>query len=73
MAAWERSGQRSARAQRSLARSATRRKDWAAAGGHWERALGLSPMYPEGWFSLGYCRLKLEDNAGALQVMGWGS
>ena len=56
--AWRRSRGRSARAKRSLARSALRRKDYAGAGAHFEDALALSPMHAQAWFSLGYCRLR---------------
>ncbi len=56
------------RAQRSLARNAIRRSDWAATARHWEAALALNPLNPEGWFSLGYAYIKLKDSAKALQV-----
>ena len=35
---------------------------------HWELALGVNPLHPEGWFSLGYCALKQQDFARALQA-----
>ncbi|CAL5228170.1 g11251 [Coccomyxa viridis] len=66
--AWQRSGQRSTRAQRSLARSAQREKNYEKAAQHWELALGVNPLHPEGWFSLGYCALKQQDFARALQA-----
>lgn len=66
--AWSRSGGRSARAKRSLARSAMRRKEWAPAVGHWEAALALSPLNPDGWFALGYACLKAEDETRAVQA-----
>eukprot|EP00887_Chlorella_sp_A99_P004614 scaffold4.g4614.t1 len=66
--AWERSGGRSARAQRSLARNALRRGDHAAAAGHWEAALALNPLHAEGWFSLGYCCIKEKQYERALQA-----
>lgn len=66
--AWEVSGGRSARAQRSLARSAMTRKDNAAAADAFELALGLSPLYPDAWFALGYCCLRLGRTERALQV-----
>ncbi|KIY91721.1 putative Tetratricopeptide repeat like protein 27 [Monoraphidium neglectum] len=67
-AAWARSGRRSARAQRSLARAALKRKDWGAAAGHFELALALSPLYPDAWFSLGYCYLRTDREAKARQA-----
>ncbi|KFM22915.1 Tetratricopeptide repeat protein 27-like protein [Auxenochlorella protothecoides] len=63
--AWEASGGRSARAQRSLARLAAGAGRHAEAAGHWRAALALSPLHPEGWFSLGYACLKERDHAGA--------
>jgi tetratricopeptide (TPR) repeat protein len=59
--AWARSGGRSARSQRSLARSAMRRDDFALASDCWERALALSPLHLEAWFSLGWCNLKSQN------------
>jgi hypothetical protein len=56
--AWRASGGRSARAKRSLARSALRRRDYSGAAAHYEDALALSPMHAQAWFSLGYCRLR---------------
>ena len=35
---------------------------------HWELALGVNPLHPEGWFSLGYCALKQQDFSRALQA-----
>lgn len=67
--AWEVSGRRSSRAQRSLARAAMARQDYAAAADAYETALALSPLYPDAWFALGYCYLKMGDNGKALQVM----
>jgi tetratricopeptide (TPR) repeat protein len=66
--AWEVSRQRSSRAQRSLAKAAVTRKDYAAAAAAYDLALALSPLYPDAWFALGYCHLKMGDNSKALQV-----
>lgn len=49
-------------------RSAVRRKEYAAAAAAYESALALNPLYPDVWFSLGYCYLRLEQNHKALQV-----
>lgn len=38
------------------------------AEGHWEKALGLNPLFPQGWFALGYCCLKTKNQQRALQV-----
>ncbi|KAL3155216.1 hypothetical protein ABBQ32_013155 [Trebouxia sp. C0010 RCD-2024] len=66
--AWEASKGRSTRAQRSLARSAQRQQHWDQAEGHWEKALGLNPLFPQGWFALGYCCLKTKNQQRALQA-----
>ena len=39
------------------------------AGEHWEKALGLNPLFPQGWFALGYCCLKTNHQDRALQVL----
>lgn len=51
-------------------RSAVRRKEYAAAATAYEAALALNPLYPDVWFSLGYCYLRLEQTQKALQVRG---
>eukprot|EP00803_Ostreobium_quekettii_P004674 evm.model.scf_312.5 EVM.evm.TU.scf_312.5 scf_312:55151-60706(+) len=66
--AWDRSGQHYARAQRSLARSALGRKDFVAAAECFETALAISPLFPDAWFSLGYCYLKRNYDRGALKA-----
>ena len=38
------------------------------AEGHWEKALGLNPLFPQGWFALGYCCLKTHNSQRALQA-----
>ena len=67
--AWTRSGQRSARAQRSLARSAMRSDNFEKAANHWKIALQLSPLLSEAWFSLGWCLLKIQDYKGAAEAL----
>ena len=66
--AWKRSGQRHARAQRSLAASAMRSDDYASAIDHWEKALALNPLYPSGWFAVGYCYMREDREDEALQA-----
>lgn len=39
------------------------------AAGHWENALRLNPLFPQGWFALGYCCLKTKNQQRALQVI----
>lgn len=66
--AWECSNHRSARAQRSLARFNMRRDDFEMASSNWEKALHLSPLHLEGWFSLGWCYMKIGDNRKAVNA-----
>ena len=66
--AWTRSGNRHARAQRSLAVSAMRAEDYAGSIGHWEKALALNPLFPSGWFGLGYCYMREEMEGKALHA-----
>ena len=35
---------------------------------HWELALGVNPLHPEGWFALGYCALKRRNFVRAAQA-----
>lgn len=67
--AWERSNHRSARAQRSLARSANRRSEFDVCAQHWEMALQLNPLYAEGWFSLGWAYMKTKDYTKAMSAL----
>ena len=41
---------------------------YAQAAQHWELALRVNPLHAEGWFALGYCALKRQDFARALQA-----
>ncbi|PSC75849.1 tetratricopeptide repeat 27-like protein [Micractinium conductrix] len=66
--AWERSGHRNARSQRSLARNALRNNRYVKAAQHWEAALALNPLHGEGWFSLGYCYIKEKDYPAAMRA-----
>ncbi|XP_020527481.1 tetratricopeptide repeat protein 27 homolog isoform X1 [Amborella trichopoda] len=59
--ALEVSKNKSARAQRSLARSAYNRADYENAIRHWEAALALNSLYPDGWFALGSAALKARE------------
>ena len=58
--AWEVSGERNARSQRTLARLCAQRNDFAQADVYWTRALTLNPLFPGAWFNCGYCRMKCE-------------
>ncbi|XP_010252162.1 PREDICTED: tetratricopeptide repeat protein 27 homolog [Nelumbo nucifera] len=59
--ALEVSNDRSARAKRSLARSAYNRGDYEASKVLWEYAMALNSLYPDGWFALGAAALKARD------------
>ena len=45
-----------------------RRKDYGGAAHHWEAALALNPLHPDGWFALGFAALKAGDDTRAVQV-----
>lgn len=59
--ALEVSGNRSARALRSLARSAYNRGDYEKSKVLWESAMALNSLYSDGWFALGAAALKARD------------
>ncbi|XP_057872114.2 uncharacterized protein LOC131078433 [Cryptomeria japonica] len=59
--ALEVSGNRFARAERSLARSAYNRGEYKLSQSHWEAALALNSLHPDGWFALGSAALKARD------------
>ncbi|OVA09405.1 Tetratricopeptide repeat-containing domain [Macleaya cordata] len=59
--ALEVSNNRSARAKRSLARSAYNRGDYEESKILWESAMALNSLYPDGWFALGAAALKARD------------
>ncbi|KAG6422850.1 hypothetical protein SASPL_113232 [Salvia splendens] len=66
--ALEVSGRRSARAYRSLARSAYNRGEYEKSKILWESAMGLNSLYPDGWFALGAAALKSKDVDKALDA-----
>ncbi|GLJ51935.1 hypothetical protein SUGI_1103520 [Cryptomeria japonica] len=59
--ALEVSGNRFARAERSLARSAYNRGEYKLSRSHWEASLALNSLHPDGWFALGSAALKARD------------
>ncbi|KAL2459841.1 Protein prenylyltransferase superfamily protein [Forsythia ovata] len=66
--ALEVSGSKSARALRSLARSAYNRNDYEKSKVLWESAMALNSLYPDGWFALGAACLKSRDVDKALDA-----
>ncbi|OIS97025.1 PREDICTED: tetratricopeptide repeat protein 27 homolog isoform X1 [Nicotiana attenuata] len=64
--AQEVSGNKSARAQRSLARNAYNRGEYEKSKDLWESAMAMNSMYPDGWFALGAAALKARDVEKAL-------
>ncbi|XP_047310517.1 tetratricopeptide repeat protein 27 [Impatiens glandulifera] len=66
--ALEVSGNRSARAKRSLARSAYNRGDYSKSKSLWASAMALNSLYPDGWFALGAAALKARDVEKALDA-----
>ncbi|CAN6480642.1 unnamed protein product [Victoria cruziana] len=59
--ALEVSNGKSSRALRSLARCAYSREDYEMAKNHWEAALALNSLFPDGWFAFGSAALKARD------------
>ncbi|KAI5084964.1 hypothetical protein GOP47_0001133 [Adiantum capillus-veneris] len=59
--AWEVSKHRFGRAQRSLGRSAYNKAEYVGSMHHWEAALTLNSMHPDGWFALGSAALKARE------------
>lgn len=59
--ALEISGNNSARALRSLARSAYNKADYEKSKALWESAMRLNSLYQDGWFALGAAALKARD------------
>ncbi|KAJ6697466.1 hypothetical protein OIU85_003802, partial [Salix viminalis] len=55
------SNNKSARAKRSLARSAYNRGDYETSKIMLGAALALNSLYPDGWFALGSAALKAKD------------
>ncbi|GLT80646.1 hypothetical protein SLA2020_520750 [Shorea laevis] len=66
--ALEVSNNKSARAKRSLARSAYNRGDYQTSKILWESAMALNSLYPDGWFALGAAALKARDVEKALDA-----
>ncbi|XP_030471639.2 uncharacterized protein LOC115689654 [Syzygium oleosum] len=64
--ALEVSNGRSARAKRSLARSAYNKGDFGKSMVLWDSAMALNSLYPDGWFALGAAALKARDIEKAL-------
>lgn len=64
---WTASGNRYARAQRSLGRHFTKKRDFPAAAQAFTLALGVSKVDRASWFSLGCVQLELEDWQGAVE------
>ncbi|KAJ8562365.1 hypothetical protein K7X08_011656 [Anisodus acutangulus] len=64
--AQEVSGNKSARAQRSLARSAYNRGEYEKSKDLWVSAMAMNSLYPDGWFALGAAALKARDVEKAL-------
>ncbi|KIW39480.1 uncharacterized protein PV06_08091 [Exophiala oligosperma] len=64
---WTVSGNRYARAQRSLARFLVKRGDYESAKEAYTLALGLNRLDRASWFSLGCVQLELHDYEGAIE------
>ncbi len=65
--AWEVSGQRYSRAQRSIGKYWFKKQEWSQAIASFETALALNPLFSRTWFLLGCAALQLDDEKKALQ------
>ncbi|KAI5800000.1 hypothetical protein EDC01DRAFT_628518 [Geopyxis carbonaria] len=68
--AWEVSGGRYARAQRSLGRHYFGKRDYERAAESYGKSLKIYPLHPQGWFALGCCWLELQKWEGAVRAFG---
>jgi len=68
--AWEVSGQKSARAMRSLARNHFYRGEFKEAIECYTKALAISRLYPESWYALGCAHMRLEEWKDAIFAFG---
>ncbi|XP_064473545.1 tetratricopeptide repeat protein 27-like [Ornithodoros turicata] len=59
--AWEASGEKSARAQRSLGMHYYRKKEYERAIPHLEKSLEINSLQMAAWFSLGYAALQAQN------------
>lgn len=58
--AWNLSGHRYSRAQRSLARHEFEKHDYPKAIDHFKLALDINPLYSSSWFTLGCAQMRLQ-------------
>ncbi|KAL2433644.1 TPR repeat-containing protein C19B12.01 [Exophiala dermatitidis] len=66
--AWNVSSKRYARAQRSLGRYFTKKRDFKAAAEAYTLALGIARLDRSSWFALGCVQLELQDYQGAVET-----
>ncbi|KAL2405875.1 TPR repeat-containing protein C19B12.01 [Exophiala dermatitidis] len=66
--AWNVSSKRYARAQRSLGRYFTKKRDFKAAAEAYTLALSIARLDRSSWFALGCVQLELEDYQGAVET-----
>ncbi|KAG9784871.1 TPR repeat-containing protein C19B12.01 [Exophiala dermatitidis] len=66
--AWNVSSKRYARAQRSLGRYFTKKRDFRAAAEAYTLALSIARLDRSSWFALGCVQLELEDYQGAVET-----
>ncbi|CDW87054.1 tetratricopeptide repeat protein 27 [Stylonychia lemnae] len=68
--AWEVSGHKSARAMRSLARIQYFQGEFKKSAECYEKALSISRLYPDAWFTLGCAYMRLEELKQAVYAFG---
>ncbi|KAH7071915.1 hypothetical protein BKA63DRAFT_516613 [Paraphoma chrysanthemicola] len=66
--AWEVSGNRYARAQRSLGQHYIAQRDWEKAAGAYELSLKVNTLYQPAWFALGCAYLELQQFKNAVEA-----
>jgi tetratricopeptide (TPR) repeat protein len=66
--AWEKSGNRFARAMRSLGAYYFDSKKWDLSVQCYSKALAINPMFENSWFVMGCAALRIDDFAAALSA-----
>lgn len=66
--AWELSGKRFSRAQRSIGKIHFKKEKWASAVESFELALAINPLFSRTWFLLGCAAVQLSDSKRALNA-----
>jgi tetratricopeptide (TPR) repeat protein len=68
--AWDESGQKFARAMRSIARTHYFTGEYRKAVECYEKALAINKLYADAWFTMGCAYMRLEEWKGAVFAFG---